>query len=110
MDYCKTRVKSVKDSMDLLSGKWKIQILGTLLYAGSIRFMDLQRELEGIGPKMLAKELQDLEANRLITRTPRPTRPVTVEYSLSEYGRTLEPVIEAVVAWGKHYRFAVMGQ
>jgi DNA-binding HxlR family transcriptional regulator len=110
MEYCRTRVQSVKDSMDLISGKWKIQILGTLLYAGSMRFMDLQRELGGIGPKMLAKELQDLEANRLVLRTPKDTRPITVAYSLSEYGKTLEPVIEAVATWGTHYRYLLMGK
>lgn len=54
--------------MDILTGKWKIHILGTLLYSGKMRFMDLQREIAGIGPKMLAKELQDLEMNHLVMR------------------------------------------
>ena len=56
--FCRFRTNAVKDSMGLLSGKWKIHILGTILYGGKIRFMDLQREIEGIGSKMLSKELQ----------------------------------------------------
>ena len=84
--FCRFRINSVKDSMDILTGKWKIHILGTLLYGGKMRFMDLQREIEGIGPKMLSKELQDLEINHLITRTIKNTKPITVEYELTDFG------------------------
>lgn len=102
--FCRFRINSVKDSMDILSGKWKIHILGTLLYGGKMRFMDLQREIGGIGSKMLSKELQDLEMNHLVTRTTLNTKPITVEYDLTDFGRTLEPVIDAIATWGIHYR------
>lgn len=104
---CQTRIVAIKDTMSLLSGKWKVYIIGTLLYGGKMRYMDLMREVEGIGTKMLSKELQDLEANHLISRTVVNTKPITVEYELTEYGKTLEPVINEIMAWGQHYRKTV---
>jgi len=108
--FCRFRTNAVKDSMELLTGKWKIHILGTLLYGGKMRYMDLQREIEGIGSKMLSKELQDLEMNQLITRTVLNTKPITVEYDLTEFGRTLEPVIDAIAQWGIDYRETLYGK
>lgn len=108
--FCRFRTNAVKDSMELLTGKWKIHILGTLLYAGKMRYMDLQREIEGIGSKMLSKELQDLEMNQLITRTVLNTKPITVEYDLTEFGRTLEPIIDAIAQWGIDYRETLYGK
>lgn len=101
---CQTRIVAIKDTMSLLSGKWKVYIIGTLLYGGKMRYMDLMREVEGIGTKMLSKELQDLEANHLISRTVVNTKPITVEYNLTEYGKTLEGVINEIMVWGQHYR------
>ena len=108
--FCRYRTTAVKDSMELLTGKWKIHILGTLLYGGKMRYMDLQREIAGIGSKMLSKELQDLEMNHLITRTVMDTKPITVEYSLTEFGRTLEPVIDSIAQWGIDYRETLFGK
>jgi DNA-binding HxlR family transcriptional regulator len=107
--FCRFRTNAVKDSMELLTGKWKIHILGTLLYGGKMRFMDLQREIEGIGPKMLSKELQILELNQLITRTVLKTKPIMVEYDLTEFGKTLEPTIDAIAQWGIDYRTTLFG-
>lgn len=108
--FCRFRINAVKDSMDILTGKWKIHILGTLLYGGKMRFMDLQREVGGIGSKMLSKELQDLEINRLITRIINNTKPVTVEYELSDFGKTLEPLIDVIAQWGIDYREGLFGK
>lgn len=108
--FCRFRINAVKDSMDILTGKWKVHILGTLLYGGKMRFMDLQREIEGIGSKMLSKELQDLEMNQLVTRTVKSTKPITVEYELTDFGKTLEPVIDAVAQWGIDYRETLFGK
>ncbi len=107
--FCRFRINSVKDSMDILSGKWKIHIVGTLLYGGKMRFMDLQRELETIGSKMLSKELQDLDMNRIVLRTIKSTKPITVEYELTDFGKTLEPVIDAIAHWGIDYRQIAFG-
>jgi len=108
--YCRFRINAVKDSMELLTGKWKIHILGTLLYGGKMRFMDLQREVGGIGAKMLSKELQDLELNQLVTRTVMNTKPITVEYELTEFGKTLEPIIDTIAQWGIDYRETLFGK
>lgn len=108
--FCRFRINAVKDSMDILTGKWKIHILGTLLYGGKMRYMDLQREVGKIGSKMLSKELQDLEMNHLIVRIIKEARPVTVEYELTDYGKTLEPVINAIAQWGMDYRRKLFGK
>jgi DNA-binding HxlR family transcriptional regulator len=90
--------------MDIIMGKWKIHILAILLYQEKMRFMDFQRDIKGIGPKMLSKELQDLEMNLLITRTIKNTKPITVEYELTNFGKTLEPVILNLSQWGVDYK------
>nr|WP_294928763.1 helix-turn-helix domain-containing protein [uncultured Flavobacterium sp.] len=90
--------------MEILCGKWKVHILGTLIKGGKMRFMDLLREVDGIAAKMLSKELQDMETNRLIKRTVYSTKPVTVEYEATEFGLTLEPVIDSLALWGIKYR------
>jgi DNA-binding HxlR family transcriptional regulator len=104
---CQKRILAIKDAMEILSGKWKFHILGTLLLNEKMRFMDLLREVEGIAPKMLAKELQDMEMNQLISRTVINTKPITVEYSLTEAGRTVEPLINELATWGEAYRYAL---
>lgn len=97
-------MQAISDAMSLLSGKWKFHILGTLIEGNKLGFMDLLREINGIGTKMLSKELQDLEMNNLVSRTVKDTKPVTVEYSITEYGRTLSPIINELAKWGVDYR------
>lgn len=101
---CQSRILAIKDAMEILSGKWKFHILGTLLLNDKMRFMDLLREIEGIAPKMLSKELQDMEMNQLITRTVIDTKPITVEYALTAAGRTVSPLIDELAGWGAAYR------
>lgn len=72
-----------------------------------MRFMDLLREVDGIAPKMLSKELQDMEMNRLVTRTVLNTKPVTVVYDVTEFGKTLEKIIDEIANWGIDYRKAI---
>jgi DNA-binding HxlR family transcriptional regulator len=74
------------------------------LGSGKKRYLELQCVVEGIGTKMLAKELQELELNGLVTRSVQDTKPVTVEYELTEYGKTLKPVFDEMAAWGKEHR------
>ncbi|WP_333662443.1 helix-turn-helix domain-containing protein [Chishuiella changwenlii] len=101
---CQKRILAIKDTMELLSGKWKFHIIGTLILGDKLRFMELLREVEGIGSKMLSKELQDLEMNHLIKRTVLNTKPVTVEYQITEFGKTLHPIIDEIAKWGIDYR------
>jgi DNA-binding HxlR family transcriptional regulator len=109
-DLSRLKMNSIRESMLLLTGKWKVYIIGTLLYSGKMRFMDLQREIKGIGSKMLSKELQDLEGHQLITRTIVSTKPLIVEYDLSNLGKTLEPFISSIAQWGIDYREALFGK
>ncbi|WP_177760911.1 winged helix-turn-helix transcriptional regulator [Flavobacterium sp. I3-2] len=103
-ERCKVKITAIKDTMEILSGKWKFHIIGTLLLNEKLGFMALLREVDGIGSKMLSKELQDLEMNHLITRTVLNTKPITVEYQITTYGKTLEPIIDEIANWGINYR------
>jgi DNA-binding HxlR family transcriptional regulator len=102
------KLRAVRDVMELLSGKWKIQIIGTLRFQGTLRFMDLLREVEGIAAKMLSKELRELEENKLVTRRVCDTKPVTVEYEITEYGKSLDKIIFEIVDWGTAHRKMIM--
>lgn len=104
VDCTNLSLLAIKDTMQLLSGKWKIQIVGSLLMNGRMRFMDIQRGVEGIAAKMLSKELQELEQIEIVTRTVMNTKPITVEYELTEHGKTLESVILSVANWGLLHR------
>lgn len=104
---CQVRMRAISDAMSLLSGKWKFHILGTLIEDSKLGFMELLREIDGIGTKMLSKELQDLEMNNLVSRTVLNTKPITVEYSITEYGKTLAPLIDEMAKWGIAYRKSV---
>jgi DNA-binding HxlR family transcriptional regulator len=102
------RLLAINDAMDVLSGKWKIQLIGLLIFQGKMRFMELLRHLDGIGAKMLSKELQNLEANQIITRTVLQTKPVTVEYEITAYGKSLQDVIISICTWGINHRKKIM--
>jgi DNA-binding HxlR family transcriptional regulator len=102
-DHCREQMSAIQNTLDVLSGKWKIKIL-SVLYFGETHFMELQRRLTGIGSKMLSQELRDLEANGLVKRTVLDTRPIRVEYELTPYGGTLKDVIEDMEKWGRQHR------
>lgn len=108
-DACTAHHLAIRDTMDLLSGKWKIRIIGALSF-GARRFMELKGTIDGIAAKMLSKELQDLELNGLVSRKVLNTKPVTVEYDLTEYGHSLKPIIEVIAAWGMEHRAKVINK
>src|ERR1700745_2979998 len=91
-EECSKMLLPVKDALDILSGKWKIQIILSLTF-GKKRFKQIQREITGLTPKMLAKELKELEMNGLAERRVYDTLPVSVEYEITAYGKTLKPLI-----------------
>ena len=108
--FCTANLRPMADTLELLSGKWKLLIL-TLLYGeGPLRFGEMERAIGGITPRMLSKELKDLEQNELIERRVYPTMPVTVDYRLTDYGHSLEPVMIALGEWGKTHRRRIMHQ
>jgi DNA-binding HxlR family transcriptional regulator len=100
-------IKYVEDALYVFGGKWKLQILVSM-YAGSKRFRDLKNSIPKITSRVLSKELKDLEANKLIERTIVCTSPISIEYSLTEYSNSLQPVITGIVNWGMSHRKKIM--
>lgn len=90
-------------TLDLLEGKWKFAIIYSLLKKGTLRFKELEREVGGITPRMLVASLKELESHAIVARRAYATVPPTVEYSLTDCGRTLEPLITAIQAWGEQH-------
>ena len=103
---CEQELAAIKDSLEVLGGKWKLRIMRQLnnRVLEKNTFKKLQREVDGISAKMLSKELQDLEVNLLISRTVMDTRPITVNYAITDYGLSVLPLTEALVQWGLNHR------
>ncbi|PSK95300.1 winged helix-turn-helix transcriptional regulator [Taibaiella chishuiensis] len=99
----KEKILALQDAIDLLGGKWKISILRNLSF-GVMRFKDLQEALIGISPKVLTRELQQLEQNLLITRTVNTTKPITVSYALTQHALETEQAIRALLDFGLEHR------
>jgi len=87
----------------VVGGKWKLPII-TALLDGPLRFKELQKTLEDITPKILSKELKDLELNEFVIRTVYATSPVTVEYKLTAYSQSLKKVLFELREWGLQHR------
>jgi DNA-binding HxlR family transcriptional regulator len=85
--------------LDVLGGKWKILILWQLT-DGALRYSQLRDRLDGVSDRMLAKQLRELEDDRLLARTAYAEVPPRVEYSLTDTGRSLTPHLNALAAWG----------
>lgn len=96
-------INDLKFILQVLGGKWKLHILTTLYY-GKKRFKELEREIEGISPKMLIKELKELEATGIVNRQTFNTVPITVEYSLTREGVTLKPVLAQMKHWAIEFK------
>ncbi|WP_037326632.1 winged helix-turn-helix transcriptional regulator [Runella zeae] len=105
---CADYVVPVRDCLDIISGKWKLPILGALIQ-GKKRFKELERSIINITPRMLSKELRELEINQMVKRTVYDTVPVTVEYELTPYGHSLRNVLNEMRAWGIQHRKRIMG-
>lgn len=101
---CNERILAMKDATELLSGKWKFFILQVLSFNGIQRFKDLQENVTGITPKVLSKELQDLEENLLISRNVINSKPISVQYSLTDHARNTQPVLDALIEFGLTHR------
>jgi DNA-binding HxlR family transcriptional regulator len=99
---CNEARLAIQDTLDMVGGKWKLVLL-SILRGGKRRFRELSREA-GITPRILSKELQELEMNGLVNRTVCDTKPVTVEYALTPYSETLSEVLDAMHRWGQQHR------
>lgn len=92
----------VETTLELIGGKYKALILWHLS-RGKLRYCQLRDHLTGITPKMLTQQLRELEAKELIFRQVYPVVPPKVEYSLTELGKSLMPILVAMRNWGSDY-------
>ena len=90
-------------TLDIMGGKWKPIILYYINYNGVARHSDLKRFIPSINERMLTRQLRELENDMLITRKVYPVVPPKVEYSLTESGKSLIPILTSLIEWGKNY-------
>ena len=100
---CEKKLIAIEEAMYVIGGKWKGIVLYHLL-SETIRFNELRRLIPEVTQRMLTKQLRELEADKLILRKVYPEVPPKVEYSMSEYGKTLAPVIHALKDWGTKHK------
>ena len=93
----------VETTLTLISDKWKVLILRDLM-PGARRFGELKKSRGGVSQKVLTAQLREMEGSGLLTRTVYPEVPPHVEYTLTELGRSLKPVLDAMQAWGEEYK------
>ncbi|MCR4033892.1 MULTISPECIES: winged helix-turn-helix transcriptional regulator [Flavobacterium] len=106
---CKKQMLPIRDALDVLNGKWKLLIIVSLML-GNKRFNEIQNTVFNISPKVLAKELKELEQNKLIKRTVLDTYPVLIEYSLTAYGESLTGIMKELHEWGTNHRKVLFGK
>ena len=93
----------VETTLTLIGDKWKVLILRDLM-PGTKRFGELKKSIGSVSQKVLTAQLRDMENNGLLTRTVYPEVPPRVEYSLTELGRSLKPILDAMWNWGQEFK------
>jgi DNA-binding HxlR family transcriptional regulator len=97
LNYC-----GIRCSMEVLGGKWKLLIIASLA-KGTLRFSELKKSIPEVTEKMLIRSLQDLELHQIVERKVYQVVPPKVEYSLTEYGQTVIPLLVALFSWGENH-------
>ncbi|KEQ28782.1 winged helix-turn-helix transcriptional regulator [Pedobacter antarcticus] len=90
-------------SMSVIGGRWKPAILCRLAY-GTMRYGELKKAIDGISERMLVAQLREMEKDRIVQRIVYPEVPPRVEYQLTDLGRTMKPMLDAMSEWGNKYR------
>jgi len=106
---CKYNLMVSRDTLEVIQGKWRLPIIISLIH-GNKRFGEIQRDISDISPKMLSQELKALEMNKIINRTLYDSMPVTVEYSLTPLGLSMEKMLDELINWGIHFRNEIIGK
>ena len=94
----------VTATMQVLGGKWKAILINAIYHTSPARFGELKRSVKGITQSMLTQQLRELEDDGLINRKIYAEIPPRVEYTLTEFGLTLSPIMLSMANWGKEYR------
>lgn len=100
MEEIQVNLCQVDKALEVMVGKWKPIILLHLLFGGTKRFSELKRLIPDITQKMLTTQLRELEEQDIIRRVVYPQVPPKVEYSMTDYGKTLEPILTMMHQWG----------
>ena len=93
----------VETTLTLISDKWKVLILRDLMN-GTMRFGELRKSIGQVSQKVLTAQLRQMEDSGLLTRTVYPEVPPRVEYTLTDLGRSLKPILDAMWTWGENYK------
>lgn len=96
----------VETTLTLIGDKWKVLILRDLI-PETKRFGELKKSIGGVSQKVLTAQLRDMEHNGLLTRTVYPEVPPRVEYTLTDLGKSLKPILDAMQNWGEAYQQSV---
>ncbi len=96
----------VETTLTLIGNKWKVLILRDLL-PGTKRFGELKKSLGSVSQKVLTAQLRDMEADGLISRTVYAEVPPRVEYTLTDLGMSLKPVLDSMLTWGENYKASI---
>ncbi len=97
----------VATTVQLIGSKWKLLIMRNLLVR-PWRFNELKKNLEGVSQKVLTDSLRAMEKDEIVIRTVYPEVPPRVEYSLSELGESMRPILDSMEAWGKSYQTRIL--
>lgn len=90
-------------TLSIVSGKWKLKIIYVLVCMGTVRYGMIKKSIDGITHKMLSSQLKELENEEIILRNEYPQVPPKVEYTLSEKGQSLIPLVISMCDWGKEH-------
>lgn len=98
-------ILALNDTLNVVNGRWKLPIIAAL-FRGKKRFKELLETIENVTPRMLSKELKELEMNGIVNRTVYNQTPVLIEYTLTASGTNMVQVIDAMIDWGLTHRKA----
>ena len=96
---------AVDATMSVIEGRWKTVILCKLYMNGPMRFNQLMKEIDGVSPRILTKQLKEMESDGILRRVSYPEIPPKVEYSITEKGLSLGPILKAMADWGLENMF-----
>lgn len=98
----------VETTLTLISDKWKVLILRDLM-PGTKRFGELKKSVGNVSQKVLTSQLREMEQSGLLIRTVYPEVPPRVEYTLTDLGRSLKPILDTMQSWGEAYKAGSAG-
>lgn len=103
----KGELQALQDTLYFIGGKWRLPIINSICN-GNRRFREIERSIPGITTRMLAKELKEMELNKLVKRTVYTDTPVLIEYEPTEYCQSFGKIIMEMINWGKEHKKIVV--